>query len=107
MSARLSSLWSREMVDLLKEQRDAGITSFPLAWDRAQALATYCRAGDSFGEFFRRACQREWEGHVRVDYAGLADVARSLGELEHPLSPRGPVLLGRTLGCCRWARSGL
>lgn len=80
--------WAREMTQLLAEQRQAGITDFPIAWTRAVKLCTHTapqgkngrRPADDpdclpFGEFYRQACEREWNGQVHHDYAGLRELA--------------------------------
>jgi hypothetical protein len=89
---RLSGLpWAREMTALLAEQRQAGVIWFPVAWSRASNLCTRPKPQDRsgarchddhgwlpFSEFFQRACEREWNGQVRHDYAGLRELVDTL-----------------------------
>lgn len=79
--------WARQMVRLLIEQREGGVVSFTVAWRRAGCLTSARspdpRGGDGFYSFFRRACQREWNGEVCADYRALLELADLLHHGEH------------------------
>lgn len=80
--------WARQMVRLLIEQRESGVVSFSLAWGRAKGLTTARQPSQGgseydFYSFFRRACQREWNGEVRTDYRALVELADLLHHGEH------------------------
>lgn len=83
--------WSSTMVEGLLAARAGGERDFMRAWRWAQARAEergFPRprdltpppdAGDDwlpFSTFFRRACEREWEGRASMDYAAMPNIGR-------------------------------
>lgn len=66
--------WAEDVVDVLLELRKDGVTDFGEAWVRSTTVAGRPKCDDEFAAFFRLACKREWEGHVRADFAGLAEL---------------------------------
>lgn len=81
--------WEHTMLEGLLEARAGGERDFARAWRHAERRARaagvlrprdYIARGDQdedwlpFSSFFRRACQREWEGRAHADFAGLRAV---------------------------------
>lgn len=77
--------WEEQIVQLLLEQRQAGVLDFGVAWRRASSACPrpkdWSRRGheddpgwEPFSTFFREACRAEWNGRVRVDYIGLREM---------------------------------
>ncbi len=81
--------WQARTLELLLEAKACGETDFAKAWRRAQRLAAAegvfkpkdrRRPPDEGPDwqpastFWRHACEREWNGLVDVDYAGLREL---------------------------------
>lgn len=89
--------WASLMVELLVEERRLGELDFATAWRRASARARaqgVRRPRDYYGfnpesaddpgwlpfsSFFHEACEREWEGRVTGDWAGLPGMLEDAG----------------------------
>jgi hypothetical protein len=90
--------WDTRMVELLIHARRAGEHDFGRAWRWALEVARReglgrpqdfrgesqaRREGDEgwlpWSSFFRRACQREWNGQVKADYLGLPELLNDSG----------------------------
>lgn len=98
--------WSAAMVRLLLEQRAAGVVDFASAWRKAAAKGRaqgVVRPRDYYGggrrddpdwlpfsSFFRRACEREWYGQVRLDFANLRELLADRDEARSASHQLGP-----------------